>query len=124
MLLSPQGGYIVNGLLCGSRGSLTVRLQIGLSLEGRPLSHVTDKKLINRLRRAHGHLATIITMIEANRDGLEIAQQMQAVVAALEKAKTVLITDHIEHHLEEVVGPLSDETRQKLAHLGDIAKLL
>ena len=88
------------------------------------MSHATDKQLTNRLRRAHGHLATIITMIESNRDGLEIAQQMQAVVAALEKAKTVLITDHIQHHLEEAVGPLSDETRRKLAHLGDLAKLL
>lgn len=88
------------------------------------MSHVTDKQLINRLRRAHGHLATIITMIESNRDGLEIAQQMRAVVAALEKAKAVLITDHIQHHLEEAVGPLSDETKLKLAHLGDIAKLL
>lgn len=88
------------------------------------MSHATDKQLTNRLRRANGHLATIIGMIEANRDGLEIAQQMQAVIAALEKAKTVLITDHIEHHLEEVVGPLSPEARAKLGALGDLAKYL
>ena len=88
------------------------------------MSHAYDKRLQNRLRRANGHLATIITMIEANRDGLEIAQQMQAVIGALEKAKTVLITDHIEHHLEELVGPLPVETREKLSKLGDLAKLL
>ena len=88
------------------------------------MSHAYDKRLQNRLRRANGHLATIIGMIEANRDGLEIAQQMQAVISALEKAKTLLITDHIEHHLEEVAGPLSAETRQKLSKLGDLAKLL
>jgi DNA-binding FrmR family transcriptional regulator len=88
------------------------------------VSHATDKQLTNRLRRANGHLATIIGMIEANRDGLEIAQQMQAVISALEKAKTVLITDHIEHHLEEVVGPLSPEAREKLGHLGNLAKYL
>ncbi|HEY4029275.1 MAG TPA: metal-sensing transcriptional repressor [Caulobacteraceae bacterium] len=88
------------------------------------MSHVHDKALRNRLSRAHGHLATIIGMIEANRDGLEIAQQMQAVIGALEKAKAVLITDHIEHHLEELAGPLSDETRARLSKLGDLAKLL
>ena len=107
-----------------SHGARGVGARIAFAPEGLPLSHVTDKQLTNRLRRAHCHLATIITMIEANRDGLVIAQQMRAVIAALEKAKTVLITDHIEHHLEEVVGPLAEETRQKLARLSDIAKLL
>ncbi len=88
------------------------------------MSHVTDKQLVNRLRRANGHLATIIGMIEANRDGMEIAQQMQAVIGALENAKRVLIRDHIEHHLEEIVGPLPADTREKLARLGDLAKFL
>lgn len=88
------------------------------------MSHVTDKQLLNRLRRAHGHLGTIVGMIEANRDGLEIAQQMQAVIGALENAKAVLIRDHIEHHLEDIVGPLPAETRAKLAKLSDLAKFL
>ena len=88
------------------------------------MGHATDKQLVNRLRRANGHLATIVEMIEANRDGLEIAHQLRAVISALEKAKTVLITDHIEHHLEDVVGPLSEDTRGKLGRLGDLAKLL
>lgn len=88
------------------------------------MSHTNNTDLRNRLRRAQGHLAKIVTMIEENRDGLEIAQQLQAVVAALEKAKTVLVTDHIEHHLEEAVGPLSRDTREKLAKLSDLAKYL
>jgi DNA-binding FrmR family transcriptional regulator len=88
------------------------------------VSHVTDKKLKDRLRRAHGHLATIIGMVESNRNGLEIAQQMQAVIGALETAKRLLIRDHIEHHLEEIVGPLTGETREKLSALGDLAKFL
>jgi len=88
------------------------------------VSHATDKQLVNRLRRANGHLATIVEMIEGNRDGLEIAHQMRAVISALENARTVLIKDHIEHHLEDVVGPLSEEIRGKLGRLGDLAKLL
>ena len=88
------------------------------------MSHATNRELKNRLKRAHGHLAKIVTMVEDNRDALETAQQLQAVVSALEKAKTFLVTHHIEHHLEETVGPLSDEAREKLGRLTDLAKYL
>ena len=57
---------------------------------------------------------------EEARDGLETAQQLQAVVSALGKAKTLLVADHIEHHLEDVVGPLSVEAREKLPRLTDL----
>ncbi|MBS0331446.1 MAG: metal-sensing transcriptional repressor [Proteobacteria bacterium] len=88
------------------------------------MSHANNPELLNRLKRAQGHLAKIIQMIEGERDGLEIAQQLQAVVSALDKAKTVLVTDHIENHLEDVVGPLSREAREKLSRLTDLAKYL
>ena len=88
------------------------------------MSHAHNPDLMNRLKRAQGHLATIIRMVEEERDGLETAQQLQAVVSALDKAKTILVTDHIEHHLEDVVGPLSREAREKLGRLTDLAKYL
>lgn len=88
------------------------------------MSHAQNPDLINRLKRANGHLATIVKMIEDERDGLDIAQQLQAVINALDKAKTVLVTDHIEHHIEDVVGPLSKDARDKLKRLGDLAKYL
>lgn len=88
------------------------------------MSHAHNTDLMNRLKRAQGHLATILKMIEDNRDGLETAQQLQAVVAALDKAKTILVTDHIEHHLEDIVGPLSREAREKLGKLSDLARYL
>jgi len=88
------------------------------------MSHANNQALMNRLKRAQGHLAAILKMVEENRDALEAAQQLQAVIAALEKAKTILVTDHIEHHLEEVVGPLSKEARETLGKLSDLAKYL
>jgi DNA-binding FrmR family transcriptional regulator len=88
------------------------------------MSHAANPDLLNRLRRAHGHLAGIIKMVEEGDDGLKIAQQMQAVVAALDKAKTLIVSDHIEHHLEELVGPLPSAVRQDLAKLGELAKYL
>ena len=90
----------------------------------RDMTHATDTTLLNRLKRANGHLATIIRMVEENRNGLDIAQQMQAVISALEGAKTALVIDHIEHHLEEAVGPLTRETRAKLAGVTKLAKYL
>lgn len=88
------------------------------------MSHATDKALINRLRRANGHLASIATMVEENRSALDIAQQLQAVIAALDKAKTVLVAHHIEHHLEEAIGDLSPEARDVLRQLSELAKYL
>lgn len=88
------------------------------------MSHATDPDLLNRLRRANGHLAGIIKMVEEGGDGLKIAQQMQAVVAALEKAKTLIVTDHIENHLEQLIGPLPNTVRADLAKLGQLAKYL
>ncbi|WP_210356617.1 metal-sensing transcriptional repressor [Sphingomonas beigongshangi] len=88
------------------------------------MSHANDPKILNRLRRAHGHLATIIAMVEEGREGLETAQQMQAVISALDAAKTLLVTDHIEHHLEAAVGPLSEEARAELVRLSQLAKYL
>lgn len=88
------------------------------------MSHANNKDLINRLKRASGHLTKIMAMVEEGHDGLETAQQLQAVVSALDKAKTLLVADHIEHHLEDVVGPLSKEARAKLAKLTDLAKYL
>ncbi len=88
------------------------------------MSHAANPDLLNRLRRAHGHLAGIIRMVEEGEDGLKIAQQMQAVVAALDKAKTLIVSDHIEHHLEELIGPLPSAVRGELAKLGELAKYL
>lgn len=88
------------------------------------MSHASDKALLNRLRRANGHLAKITAMVEDNRSALEIAQQLQAVIGALDKAKTVLVSHHIEHHLEEAVGEMSLEARQMLTQLSELAKFL
>lgn len=88
------------------------------------MSHAANPDLLNRLKRAQGHLAKIVAMLSEGRDGLDIAQQMQAVIAALDKTKTLLVQDHIEHHLEDLVGPLPKATRAELAKLGELAKYL
>ncbi|OVZ57140.1 nickel resistance protein [Pigmentiphaga sp. NML080357] len=63
--------------------------------------HRTHPDIVPRLKRAEGHLRSVIAMIEEGRDGLALAQQLHAVEAAVAKAKQALIFDHIEHLLEE-----------------------
>jgi uncharacterized protein len=56
--------------------------------------------IARRLKRANGHLETIIEMIEQERPCAQIAQQLQAVEGAIENAKKALIHDHFSHLLQ------------------------
>jgi DNA-binding FrmR family transcriptional regulator len=69
-------------------------------------------EIVKRLRRAEGHLRSVIAMIEAERPCLAIAQQMHAVEKAIGQAKKVLIEDHLDHCLDAVVGPMDPGQRQ------------
>jgi hypothetical protein NreA len=63
-------------------------------------SHRTHPKISARLKRAKGHLASVIEMIEDGRPCTDIAQQLYAVEKAVTQAKRTLIHDHIDHCLE------------------------
>jgi DNA-binding FrmR family transcriptional regulator len=66
-------------------------------------THSSHPDIIKRLKRAEGHLKSIITMLEEERGCLDIAQQLQAVESAIVSAKKVLVHDHIDHCLEHAV---------------------
>ncbi|UWQ90577.1 metal-sensing transcriptional repressor [Aliisedimentitalea scapharcae] len=66
----------------------------------RPHKHQSHPKVIARLKRANGHLAHVIAMIEEGSPCTDIAQQLQAVEKAITNAKRVLIHDHIDHCLD------------------------
>jgi DNA-binding FrmR family transcriptional regulator len=86
--------------------------------------HESHAEVVNRLKRASGHLQTIIGMIESRRDCLDIAQQMQAVLKALEGAKAALIHDHVEHCLEAAMGPTTREQRATIEQFKKITRYL
>jgi len=65
--------------------------------------HPSHPEIIKRLKRAEGHVRSIIAMLEEGRDCLEIAQQLQAVESAIVNAKKTLVHDHIDHCLEHAV---------------------
>lgn len=83
--------------------------------------HASHPDIIARLRRAEGHLRSVITMIEAERPCVDLAQQLHAVEAAIAKAKRELIHDHIEHCLE---GGETADTRSAIRELKQLTKYL
>jgi uncharacterized protein len=85
------------------------------------MKHASHPEITKRLKRAEGHLRSVVTMIEEGRPCLDLAQQLHAVEAAISKAKKELIHDHIEHCLE---GGSSRETKQSLNELKQLAKYL
>ena len=49
------------------------------------------KPVINRLRRAHGQLAAVISMVEQGKDCRSVVTQLSAVSGALDKAGFTII---------------------------------
>ncbi|WP_245436133.1 metal-sensing transcriptional repressor [Mesorhizobium tamadayense] len=84
--------------------------------------HETHPDIIKRLKRPDGHLNGVIEMIEIGRPCLHIAPPLCAVEKAISQAKKTLIQDHLNHCLEDVVGPLAREQRRSIDEFKDIAK--
>lgn len=89
-----------------------------------PHTHHTHPEIVKRLKRSHGHLRTVIEMLEAGRPCIDIAQQLHAVEKAFSQAKKTLIQDHLDHCLDEVVSPLARDQRSSIDEFKDIIKYL
>lgn len=70
--------------------------------------HATHPAVVKRLKRANGHLVSVINMIESGQSCTDIAQQLHAVEKAIQQAKRTLIQDHIEHCLDEAIAGPAD----------------
>lgn len=70
--------------------------------------HQSHGEIIKRLKRAEGHLRSIVGMIEEGRACVDLAQQLHAVEKAVCQAKRTLIQDHIDHCLEHALASLSE----------------
>lgn len=84
------------------------------------MKHASHPAIAKRLKRAHGHLAKVIEMIEADRPCLEIAQQLKAVESAVSKAKSTLIHDHVEHCLTDA----ADNPEARKAQLVEFKEII
>jgi uncharacterized protein len=86
--------------------------------------HASHPDIIARLKRAHGHLASVVQMIEAGRPCVDLAQQLHAVEKAIGSAKRELIQDHIDHCLEDATNQGGREAKAALAEFKSLTKYL
>ncbi|MBF6353887.1 metal-sensitive transcriptional regulator [Nocardia higoensis] len=74
--------------------------------------------VLNRLRRAHGQLAGVISMIENGRDCKDVVTQLAAVSRALDKAGFKIVASGLRECLtgevENGKEPLSEDELEKL----------
>lgn len=87
-------------------------------------THAAHPDVTKRLKRAQGHLNSILTMLEDGRGCLEIAQQLQAVEKAISSAKRVLVHDHIDHCLEHSVRKGTRGANNAISEFKEITKYL
>jgi hypothetical protein NreA len=87
-------------------------------------THESHPEIIKRLKRAEGHLRSIIGMMEENRSCLEVAQQLQAVEGAITNAKKTLVKDHVDHCLEHVVNSGEKTSEDALKEFKEIIRYL
>jgi len=77
-----------------------------------------------RLKRAHGHLARVIEMLQQGDPCMDIAQQLQAVEKAILNAKRELIKDHLHHCLEQSSETMPKEVRNLIREFQSVTKYL
>lgn len=65
------------------------------------LDAATTKPLVTRLRKAHGHLATVIRMLEEGEDCEQVLTQLAAVTKALTRAGFAVVASGMEQCLAE-----------------------
>lgn len=67
------------------------------------MKHASHPEIITRLKQAHGHIGSILTMFAEERPCLDLAQQLQSVESLLHTIKRTLIQDHMEHCISDAV---------------------
>ena len=92
-LTSPLGGYIQWNMH-----------------KSKTKGHQAHEDVTGRLKRAKGHLESVIKMIEEEKACLDVARQLYAVSKAIDEAKRIFIQDHIEHCLDESALDANDMT--------------
>ena len=88
------------------------------------MQHESHPDIIKRLKRAEGHLRSLISMIEAGKPCHDLSQQLHVVEHAIGNAKRELIHDHIDHCLEDAVGEDAAASKKALKEFKALCKFL
>ena len=77
-------------------------------------SEAEKKAVINRLSRAIGHLQSIKTMVETDRDCSEVLIQLAAVKSAVNNTGKLVLKEHIAHCIVEAIENGDEESLRQL----------
>ena len=88
------------------------------------MQHTSHPDIVKRLKRAQGHLASVIEMIEAGRPCVDLAQQIHAVEKAIGNAKRELVQDHMEHCLGDGMTQPDVDAKTAMTEFKALAKYL
>ncbi len=84
---------------------------------------VDHTKQLPRLRRIEGQVRGLQQMIESDRYCVEIAHQINAVIAALRRVEGDMLREHLAAcAVAAIAGKISNAERQRLAH--EVGKLV
>lgn len=89
-----------------------------------PHLHTSHPQVLNRLKRADGHLHNVLEMLVQGKPCMDIVQQLHAVERAIAAAKKALIHDHLDHCLAQAVRPSTKSTSAALDEFKEITKYL
>ncbi|HTT50378.1 MAG TPA: metal-sensitive transcriptional regulator [Streptosporangiaceae bacterium] len=74
-----------------------------------------EGQVLNRLRRAQGQLAGVISMVESGRDCAEVVTQLAAVCRALDRAGFKIVASGMRQCLTAEGGsPMTEEQMEKM----------
>ena len=90
----------------------------------KPHIHESHPAVITRLKKANGHLNSTIEMLVEGRTCLDVAQQLQAVENAIHQAKKILIQDHLDHCLEDLLGAVDQDQQNSIKEFKEITRYL
>lgn len=76
-----------------------------------PLGHDAEaqRKILNRLRRAHGQLAAVINAVESDAHCRDVVQQLSAVSKALDRAGYLVISTALKECLADPASAGTDQ---------------
>ena len=81
---------------------------------GHTHTHENTKAVLNRLSRAIGHLQSIKTMVENDRDCSEVLIQLAAVKSAVNNTGKLVLKEHIAHCIVEAIENGDEESLRQL----------
>jgi CsoR family transcriptional regulator, copper-sensing transcriptional repressor len=90
-------------------------------MTGKPKTHTSKQKILDRLNRVDGQVRGIARMVEEDRYCIDVLTQLQAVRAALASIEKEMLKTHLHHCVEgAIVSGNAGEQRQKARELIDL----